>query len=257
MVKLFCQTFSKTAPAPSEKSLHRMSKSRNCFQRSRSPAKHTLDILGGHWSSIHRGIWHLHIVQNSIENARILRSDATSTVQNSLLIRRTKRPPPPSRTPSRASLTTRAPLLLALSISPRRTAPTPPHCTRARLVLPPMRRPRRARRAAATGSPHRDAEKLGSVPHTRAQRARDSATPPRRSCSPPAARRSYSPPAARSSGEKDPSTLSGVQGRGAASRTRARRSRISETLAMASGEGGDPSEPIPEKMNKAPKPLSE
>jgi len=26
-------------------------------------------------------------------------------------------------------------------------------------------------------------------------------------------------------------------------------------LAMASGEGGDPSEPIPEKMNKAPKPL--
>jgi hypothetical protein len=38
-VKLFCQTFSKTASAPLEKPLHRRSQSRSCFWRSRSPAK--------------------------------------------------------------------------------------------------------------------------------------------------------------------------------------------------------------------------
>jgi hypothetical protein len=36
-VKLFCQTFSKTASAPLEKPLHR--KSQSLFWRSRSPAK--------------------------------------------------------------------------------------------------------------------------------------------------------------------------------------------------------------------------
>ena len=46
-------------------------------------------------------------------------------------------------------------------------------------------------------------------------------------------------------------------GKGPASRTRARRSRNPKTAGMASGEGGDPSELVPEKMSKAPKPPSE
>jgi hypothetical protein len=41
-VKLFCQTFCKTASAPSEKPLHRRSQSRSRFRRSRSPAKQAL-----------------------------------------------------------------------------------------------------------------------------------------------------------------------------------------------------------------------
>ena len=41
-MKLFCQTFSKTAPAPLEKPLHLRSRSRSCFWKSRSPAKRAL-----------------------------------------------------------------------------------------------------------------------------------------------------------------------------------------------------------------------
>ena len=41
-MKLFCQTFSKTAPTPPKKPLHQRSRSRSCFWRSRSPAKQAL-----------------------------------------------------------------------------------------------------------------------------------------------------------------------------------------------------------------------
>jgi hypothetical protein len=43
-VKPFCQTFSKTTPAPSEKPLHQRSWSRSRFWRSRSPAKQALSM---------------------------------------------------------------------------------------------------------------------------------------------------------------------------------------------------------------------
>ena len=44
-MKLFCQTFSKTAPTPPEKPLHLRNQSRSCFWKSRSPAKRSLN----HW----------------------------------------------------------------------------------------------------------------------------------------------------------------------------------------------------------------
>jgi hypothetical protein len=50
-VKPFCQTFSKTASAPSEKPLHQRSQSRSRFWRSRSPAKEALLLLGSHQES--------------------------------------------------------------------------------------------------------------------------------------------------------------------------------------------------------------
>src|SRR6185312_3692129 len=43
-MKLFCQTFSKTAPTPPEKPLHLRSQSRSCFWKSRSPAKRGLSL---------------------------------------------------------------------------------------------------------------------------------------------------------------------------------------------------------------------
>ena len=42
-MKLFCQTFSKTAPTPLEKPLHLRSRNRSCFWKSRSPAKQALN----------------------------------------------------------------------------------------------------------------------------------------------------------------------------------------------------------------------
>ena len=44
-VKLFCQTFSKTAPTPPEKPLHLRRQSRSCFWKSRNPAKHALSSV--------------------------------------------------------------------------------------------------------------------------------------------------------------------------------------------------------------------
>ena len=42
-MKLFCQTFSKTAPTPLEKPLHLRSQNRSCFWKSRSPDKQALN----------------------------------------------------------------------------------------------------------------------------------------------------------------------------------------------------------------------
>jgi hypothetical protein len=68
-VKPFCQTFSKTASAPSKKPLHRRSQSRSRFWRSRSPAKQVLRacLAGLRLHQTHSGAAGLPICSYTVE----------------------------------------------------------------------------------------------------------------------------------------------------------------------------------------------